>query len=96
MNLPDPERRIFHPPGLGSHIRIERLSCAPSLALVIARLGMSMASGRPEAPPAVIQGYLDLIAVLEDVLAEERRKNREIEKNRRNEHARDNKHKSGS
>ena len=49
-----------------------------------------------EAPPAVIQGYLDLIVVLEDVLAEERRKKREIEKNRRNEHARDNKHKSGS
>ena len=51
---------------------------------------------RSEAPPAVIQGYLDLIAVLEDVLAEERRKNREIEKNQRNEHARNNKHKSGS
>jgi hypothetical protein len=51
---------------------------------------------RSETPPAVIQGYLDLIAVLEDVLAEERRKNREIEKNRRNEHARDNKHESGS
>ena len=40
--------------------------------------------------------YLDLISVLEDVLAEERRKYREIEKNRRNEHARDNKHESGS
>ena len=51
---------------------------------------------RSEAPPAVIQGYLDLIAVLEDVLAEERRKNREIEKNRRNEHARNNRHESGS
>jgi hypothetical protein len=51
---------------------------------------------RSEAPPAVIQGYLDLIAVLEDVVAEERRKNREIEKNRRNEHARDNQHQSGS
>jgi hypothetical protein len=34
--------------------------------------------------------------VLEDVVAEERRKNREIEKNRRNEHARDNQHQSGS
>jgi len=43
---------------------------------------------RSGAPQAVIQGYRDLIAVLEDVVAEERRKNREIERN--------NQHESGS
>jgi hypothetical protein len=60
-------------------------------------LSKSVATRTRSGPPqAVIQGYLDLIAVLEDVVAEERRKNREIEKNRRNEHARDNRHESGS
>ncbi len=51
---------------------------------------------RPEASSAPIQRYLELISVLQDLLAEERRKNREIERNRRNHHPRDNKHESGS
>lgn len=48
-----------------------------------------------EASPAPIQRYLELISVFQDLLAQERRKNREIERNRRNDQARDNQNESG-
>jgi hypothetical protein len=48
VNPPDPDRRIFHLPGLGSQSRIERLSAPPSFVLLIVRFGMSVASGRSE------------------------------------------------
>jgi hypothetical protein len=51
---------------------------------------------RPEASPASIQRYLDLISELQRLIAEERRKNREIERSRRNDHAGNNKHESRS
>jgi len=53
-------------------------------------------SAHAGAPPAPIQRYLDLISELQRLIAEERRKNREIERNhRRHDHAR-NTHESGS